>query len=163
MDIDKLKNEIEKIKEYSPELYHDIINVTFPFYMFHQKLTNKLDKILEENHQLNQSELDVMCCVKSSKDKNYTLSPTKIYERLLFTTGGITKVLKKLEEKKFIIRLDNQYDKRSKLVQLTDSGLNKCDEALKDVLDHDINSFSPLSNEEKELFQKLSEKLLKSI
>jgi len=161
MNINTIDQDIEKIKEYSPELFNEIIHLTVPFYMFHQKMTTAIERMLEEKHQISNSELDVMSCLKMTKGRDYTLSPTKIYERLFFTTGGITKVLKKLEEKKFIIRMDNQYDKRSKLVQLTPLGIDKFSKALTDVLAYEEKCFSSLSQDEKTSFKNHFRKMLK--
>ena len=39
MNIDELENDIKRHKEISPNTYHDIINVTIPFYMLYNKNT----------------------------------------------------------------------------------------------------------------------------
>ncbi|RXJ64318.1 MarR family transcriptional regulator, partial [Halarcobacter ebronensis] len=79
----------------------------------------------------------------------------------LFTGGAITKVLKKLEKKNYIIRLENEFDKRSKLVQLTSLGKETHDKVMKDVLNFEEECFSELNIEELELFISLLLKLLK--
>jgi len=50
------------------------------------------------------------------------LSPTELYKSILITSGGMTKVLKHLESKGWIERIDHEQDKRSKLVKLTKNG-----------------------------------------
>ena len=98
-----------------------------------------------------------------SGNDEYILSPTKLYERLLFTSGAITKVLKKLEDKKYIIRLDNEFDKRSKLVQITPLGKEICQKTLKEVLLYEEQCFSPLNEDEKEIFKNLLIKMMKNL
>ena len=76
--------------------------------------------------------------------------------------AAITKVLKKLEEKQYIERLDNKFDKRGKLVKLTPLGREVYDKVMKDILDFEEKCFSPLSEEEKQTMKNLFIKLLKS-
>ena len=131
-----------------------------PFYLFHQKIFAGSTKIHENGYQITNSELDVMRCLYLSNNDDNILSPTKIFGKLMFTSGAITKVLKKLEGKNYIIRIDNQYDKRSKLVQLTEKGCEVCENALTDVFSYEEEVFSKLSKEELEQFKNLTLKLL---
>ncbi|MGB0990733.1 MAG: MarR family transcriptional regulator, partial [Halarcobacter sp.] len=61
----------------------------------------------------------------------------------------------------YIIRLENEFDKRSKLVQLTSLGKETHDKVMKDVLNFEEECFSELNKEELELFRSLLLKLLK--
>ncbi len=163
MNINELEADLLRNKERSPETYNEIVNVTVPFYMFHQKMYSGVCRLEEEKYQINHSELDVLSSLKMSGNEDYVLSPTKLQERLLFTGGAITKVLKKLAEKKYIIRLDNKYDKRSKLVQLTNLGREVHDKVMKDVLEFEEKCFSALSEEEKSTMKNLFVKMLKEL
>lgn len=160
MDSKELTQRIERVKEYSPELFNDVLHLVVPFYLLHQKVLNGVIKLQENKYNISHSELDVLRCLKLSKNKENILSPTKIYEKLMFTSGAITKVLKKLEDKKYIIRVDNEFDKRSKLVQLTQEGNDICTKALIDVFAYEEECFSKLNKEEREEFTKLTLKLL---
>ena len=162
MNIDELELSIRRHKERSPETFNEIINITIPFYMFHQKIYAQMSKVPEDMYQITNSELDVLASLKISGTDKYVMSPTKLNEHLLFTSGAITKILKKLEEKKYIKRIDNKYDKRSKLVQLTPQGEQVVNGALKDVLDFEEQAFSVLSKEEQQTFKNLFVKMLKN-
>lgn len=161
MKIDELEKDIKKHKEKSPNTYNDIINITIPFYMLYNKLMNSITKVQEVKFNITNSELDVLASLKMSGDENFILSPTKLYERLLFSSGGMTKVLKKLEEKDFIIRIDNKDDKRSKLVQMTSLGCDILDKTLKAVILEENQIFANLSEDERVLFKNLLVKTLK--
>ena len=161
MKIKDLEKDIQRNKEKSPETYNEISNVTIPFYMFYNKMFGGVTKLEEDKYQITHSELDVLSCLRMSENDEHILSPTKLYERLLFTGGAITKVLKKLEKKNYIIRLENEFDKRSKLVQLTSLGKETHDKVMKDVLNFEEKCFSELTKEELELFRSLLLKLLK--
>lgn len=161
MKIKDLEKDIQRNKEKSPETYNEISNVTIPFYMFYNKMFGGVTKLEEDKYQITHSELDVLSCLRMSENDEHILSPTKLYERLLFTGGAITKVLKKLEKKNYIVRLENEFDKRSKLVQLTSLGKETHDKVMKDVLNFEEECFSELTKEELELFRSLLLKLLK--
>ncbi len=160
MKIEELEADIQKHKVKSPNTYHDIINITVPFYMLYNKLMNSITKLQEEKFNITNSELDVLGSLKMSGDKNFTLSPTKLYERLLFSSGGMTKVLKKLEEKQFIKRIDNKDDKRSKLVRMTQEGGNILEKTLKAVILEENEIFKNLNEDERLIFKKLLVKTL---
>lgn len=71
-----------------------------PFFILHKKIFEGGNEILINKFGLNQTELDVLGALYYLGGDDFTLSPTKLYEKLLFSSGGMTKVLKKLEEKK---------------------------------------------------------------
>lgn len=161
MKIEELNIDIKKHKDKSPNTYHDIINVTVPFYMLYGKLINAITIIQEEKFNISNSEIDVLSSLKMSGGSDFTLSPTKLYERLLFSSGGMTKVLKKLEEKDFIKRIDNIEDKRSKLVKLTQKGRIILDKTLKAVILEENDIFSNLDKNDRETLKNLLVKTLK--
>jgi DNA-binding MarR family transcriptional regulator len=160
MNKQELETKIQRVRERSPETYNEVLHVVVPFYMFNQKLHRGTAKIQEEKYNINSSELDVMRCLLMSSNPDNVLSPTKIYEKLIFTSGAITKVLKKLEDKGYIVRINNQYDKRSSLVQLTPIGYEVCKNTLIDVFAFEEECFSKLTKEEIKIYEDLTLKLL---
>ena len=50
------------------------------------------------------------------------LTPTELYRALLITSGGMTKVLKQLEQVGLVRRVAHETDQRSRYVQLTGPG-----------------------------------------
>lgn len=59
----------------------------------------------------------------------------------------VSKVLRTLEEKKFIIRKEHQTDTRAKVIRLTNEGEKVLQKALTAVENADIDFFSALGNE----------------
>ena len=104
--------------------------------------------------------MDVLASLHSSQDEDHTLTPTQLYERLFFSSGGMTKVLNKLQIKEFIIRLENKEDKRSKLVQLTPTGIEILKIALADVTKLEETIFSNVNDNER---KQLSNLLFKTL
>lgn len=162
MNINELEKDILRHKEKSPETFNDIVHITIPFYMFYNKIVEGVYNV-EEQYGISNSELDVLASLIMSGNEKYILSPTKLYERLLFTSGAITKVLQKLEKKNYIIRLDNEFDKRSKLVQITPLGKEICQKTLKEVLLYEEQCFASLNKEEKDTFKNLLIKIMKNL
>ena len=88
--------------------------------------------ILEQNIQtigLSVFEADVLVTLKRSLNENQ-LTPKQVGERLVISSGGLTKVLNQLERKGFITRLIDENDKRSKPIKLTPAGEQKAIDAL---------------------------------
>lgn len=52
----------------------------------------------------------------------YTLSPSEMAERLVRTTGGMTKIVDRLERRGLVERVRDEVDRRSVQVHLTDDG-----------------------------------------
>lgn len=92
--------------------------------------------------------------------KTYTMSPTELYDVMVFSSGGMTKILKKLESKNYIKRVENSLDKRSKLVQLSSLGKEITVKAIEEIISFEDNYFSKLEKEEQKLFKKLIFKVL---
>ncbi len=155
MNANELKLHLDNCDTDSVCANSDIGYVTLPLFMLSQNLFNRMNEILESNYQLTHSELDVLASLHSSKESNHTVSPTKLYERLLFSSGGMTKVLKKLEDKKFIVRLDNIEDKRSKLVQLTPSGSEILQASLAEVVEMEEKMFAHVNKEDRKALSDL--------
>lgn len=53
----------------------------------------------------------------------HQLSPSRMAEILVRTTGGMTKIVDRLERRGFVSRLRDRNDRRSVLVALTDEGM----------------------------------------
>lgn len=160
MDIKQFETNLKNIKEQTPQVFKESMNVTIPFFILHRKLFEHGDRLLKENFSLNQSELDILSSLFYMTNNTHTMSPTELYEVMVFSSGGMTKVLKKLESKKYIKRVENSLDKRSKLVQLTNLGKEITVKAISEIISFEDNYFSKLKKEEQELFTKLILKVL---
>ncbi len=161
MDLNEINKSIIRHKNKSPQTYDKVLDAAIPFYIAHKKLTEDLCLMHEKKYSISNTQLDVLSSLKLVGDENYILSPTKLYSTMVFSSGGMTKVLKKLEEKEYILRIDNEHDKRSKLVQLSKKGEILLNKALKDVVDLEKDFFSPLDEKEQKTLKELMYKVLK--
>jgi len=160
MDVKELKSHLNNYESDSPCMKSDLTKVTLPLFVLYDKLLTTINKMLHEKYKLTNTEIDVLSSLRHSDSGEYKLSPTKLYERLLFSSGGMTKVLKKLENKNYIKRLNNPDDGRSKLVQLTQSGEDILVEAINDIIIMEEDMFNHLDKEDREGLSRLLFKAL---
>lgn len=90
----------------------------------------------------------------------HCLTPTELSTAMLFSSGGLTKVLNRIRVAGFIIRIDNPNDKRGKLVQLTKKGKDLIDKVIVELHEKEQNKMNVLSKSEKVLLNTLLEKVL---
>lgn len=90
----------------------------------------------------------------------HCLTPTELSSAMLFSSGGLTKVLNRLTVADFIIRIDNPNDKRGRLVQLTEAGKHLIDNVIVELHADEQKRMSVLSENEKAQLNTLLEKIL---
>jgi len=152
-------------KEYLDNLYKTaskeesgVLALSLPTALIYKHIFNKNANILQTNYDLTHSEVDVLAILSSYK----IMTPTDLYEATIFSSGGMTKILKKLERKQFISRISSDKDKRSKLVKLEPKGEEIFQLCLMDILKIDNQIFSILDKKEKKDFKKILKKLVYS-
>jgi len=152
-------------KEYFDTLYettlkeeNSVLALSLPIALLYKHIFNKNAHFLQTNYNLTHSEIDVLAALSSYK----IMTPTDLYEATIFSSGGMTKILKKLEQKQFISRVSSDKDKRSKLVKLEPKGEEIFQLCLVNILAIDNEIFSVLDEKEKESFEKILKKLVYS-
>lgn len=163
MNLNELEKDIIDHKERFNELCKEEVEIMLLLQMLSKKILNGICDIQESKYKLNNSEADALISTFVSGDKDYMITPTKLHQKLLFTTGGMAKVLKKLEKKQLIIRVENQHDKRSSFVKLTPDGITLVKEVFNDLMIYQEKVYGTLTKKEKETFKKLVKKVLKEI
>lgn len=78
---------------------------------------------------LQRGEFDVLATLRRSGTP-YTLSPTRLYETLMISSGGMTNRLDRLERAGLIERRPDPNDRRGKLIALTDAGRRIVDDTI---------------------------------
>ena len=94
----------------------------------------------------------------------HALRPSDIYKGMLITSGGLTKVLKSLEQRGLILREDNAADRRGSRVRLSAAGIELIETAMKTVIGSDIAMLQRVASPEQldalaEALQPFTEKL----
>jgi DNA-binding MarR family transcriptional regulator len=109
------------------------------------------------------TEFEVLLGLRSASPP-HELSPTELYSAVLISSGGLTKILHKLEAHGLICRIEHETDGRSKLVRLTEAGRNLAAKAMAGVLESDRKLLtSGLSSSERQQLTLLLSRLLHAI
>lgn len=80
-------------------------------------------------HGLESWEFDVLATLRRSGSP-YRLSAGELLRSMMITSGTMTNRIDRLEERGFLQRVDHPSDRRVVLVELTEDGMSKIDEAL---------------------------------
>ncbi len=117
-------------------------------------------KPIYEEHGLTQAEIDLLITLHVHSDG---LTAAEVSDRMAFSSGGISKVVKKLELKKLIYKKDSLEDKRSSLIYLKDKGRETALACMPQFGENDKYFYDVLNETEKEILEKAFKKILYSI
>ncbi len=84
------------------------------------------------------------------------MTPSMLYDALVISSGGMTQVLRSLEEKGLVTRPEGAQDGRSKPVAITEAGIALGDVALRQVEAEERRAFARSGLTRKELDTLLS-------
>jgi DNA-binding MarR family transcriptional regulator len=137
-----------------------VLALGLPISILYKHIFNHNNHLLQSKYDLNHSELDVLAALCFN---GKILSPTNLYESTIFSSGGMTKILKKLKDKKLIIRVPSTEDKRSMLVKIEKKGEELIEDCLMDIAEFENDLFSVLDDTEKRNLKNIFQKLVYSI
>ncbi|MBA4500968.1 MarR family winged helix-turn-helix transcriptional regulator [Marinobacterium marinum] len=103
-----------------PEASRDISMIAPLIYRLHEHLS-KLAEQQFKQYELQSAEFETLCALRNSAPP-FRVTPTELYRKLLVSSGGMTKILVRLEDKGLVERPENPDDARSRLVGLTSEG-----------------------------------------
>lgn len=121
---------------------------------------NKIETCIAQ-YQLQHTDFSVLATLRRSVIP-YCLSPTDLYKSMLFSSGGLTKVLGRLVEAGLVERLDNPDDKRSKLVKLSIKGKQLIETVMPELHQQQQHLLKGLSDNEIAQLDSLLGKILKN-
>lgn len=140
----------------APEMHAFILNL----FLAHKRIMQYSDKIFA-NHGFTTLEFDVLATLIRIAD-NGRMKPSEIYKNLIVSSGGITKVLKKLEQLQLITRIPDPDDKRSHWVEITPKGEMVGLDILKEVIQAHKNNLKATAKELQSMGDKL-EKIVEQL
>ncbi|CAA6802389.1 MAG: Transcriptional regulator, MarR family [uncultured Sulfurovum sp.] len=138
----------------------EVFGLSLPIMLIQKHLFNKGAILIQNKFNLLNSEMDVLVSLFFN---GKILSPTDLYEATILSSGGMTKILKKLQEKGYIERIPSSKDKRSLLVQITQEGERITEAGLMLFLKKDTEVFGILEKEEQRMLFKLLKKVVYSV
>ena len=108
---------------------------------------------------LQSGEFDVLATLRRSGPP-YQLSPTRLYEATMISSGGMTDRLDRLERAGLVVRRPDPRDRRGKLIVLTDPGKRLIDETIGRHVANEERLLLSLSEAEQETLSALLKKLI---
>ncbi len=107
-------------------------------------------------------EFDVLATLRRSGPP-YMLSPTRLYEATMISSGGMTNRLDRLEAAGLVERRPDQNDRRGKLIALTQAGRQVIDETIGKHVANEVRLLSGLTVDEQQTLNGLLRKLIASL
>lgn len=116
------------------------------------------------NRGLLTSDFHLITAIRRSKSSPpYELKPSELCNYMLFSWGGLTKAMKRLESKGIITRINCDDDKRICMIRLTEQGLDIVDQSVMELQKIQQQLLTGFTAEEIALLDKLLAKLLNNI
>ncbi|MEO7349443.1 MAG: MarR family transcriptional regulator [Terrimesophilobacter sp.] len=113
-------------------------------------------------HGLREAEYNVLAALRRS-GAPYQLAPSDVSRSMLFTSGGLTPVLDRLEQRGLVKRQPDAEDRRKLRIQLTPAGMALHAEALDSYVEIATKVTSVLTRDQKEQLNGLLRILLLSL
>lgn len=123
-----------------------------------QLVNAQIDQLAAE-YGVHRGEGDVLFALRRSGPP-YRLSPTRLANALLVTTGTMTNRLDRLEKRGLITRVPNPEDRRSLSVELTPEGKRQVDEAVTKHGKNEQHMLSPLTKRDRADLDRVTRKLI---
>jgi DNA-binding MarR family transcriptional regulator len=123
-----------------------------------QLVNGRIDQLAAE-YGVHRGEGDVLFALRRSGPP-YRLSPTRLANALLVTTGTMTNRLDRLEKRGLIVRVPNPDDRRSLDVELTTKGKHQVDEAVTKHSANERDMLAPLSKRDRSDLDRITRKLI---
>ena len=108
---------------------------------------------------LQPGEFDVLATLRRSGEP-CMLSPTRLYEAMMLSSGGMTDRIDRLERAGLVERRPDPKDRRGKLIALTDAGRRVIDETIGRHVANEERLLSKLTRREQETLDALLKKLI---
>jgi DNA-binding MarR family transcriptional regulator len=108
---------------------------------------------------LQPGEFDVLATLRRSGEP-YLLSPTRLYEAAMISSGGMTNRLDRLERAGLVERRPDPADRRGKLIALTRAGKRVIDETIGRHVANEVRLLSALTKAEQKTLDGLLRKLI---
>lgn len=136
-----------------------IVAITLPMTIICDMIHSS-SKHIYEKYELTQAEVDMLFALHIYKEG---LTAKEVSERMVFSSGGTSKVVKKLETKELIYKKNSLKDKRSCLLYLQEKAKKIVEECMPQFRENDKYFYDVLDEEEKKVLEKAFKKILYSI
>jgi DNA-binding MarR family transcriptional regulator len=109
-------------------------------------------------HGIQPGDFDVLVTLRISGEP-YELSPTAVYRQRCLSSGGLTKILHRLQDAGLVTRRSNAADKRGQLIRLTAKGRRVVEATMRDMAKLEQDILADFGQNETRLLSDLLDKL----
>lgn len=113
-------------------------------------------------YDLDRGEFDVLAALRRAGPP-FRLTPTDLYASLMLSSGGLSNRLRRMERKGLVDRLENVVDGRSRLVAMSEKGLNLVDRAFEADMALESSMLEALDDAQRKQIELLLRKLNRSL
>jgi len=137
---------LDRVRRNWPEAAAGLRPAVLYLYRARDQLYMDLTRVLDPRGLL-PADLDVLGALRTQPPP-WELTPTELYRSLLLSSGGLTKILNRLQAAGLIERSVNPRDRRSRMVTLTVAGAELLERAMHGVVEHERRFLEPLGEAE---------------
>jgi DNA-binding MarR family transcriptional regulator len=158
---DRLDLLVEQWRDQRPDIRPDVMATVGRVLAVAAEIDRRLGAAAAE-HGLDRGQGDVLFTLRRSGSP-YRLSPSRLTESLLVTSGTMTNRLDRLEAAGLIERRPNPDDRRGMNVQLTRKGVGLADRLIPEHIENEESMLEPLTGTERERLDRLMRKVLRHL
>jgi DNA-binding MarR family transcriptional regulator len=158
---DRLDLLVEQWRDQRPDIRPDVMATVGRVLAVAAEIDRRIGAAAAE-HGLDRGQGDVLFTLRRSGSP-YRLSPSRLTESLLVTSGTMTNRLDRLEAAGLIERRPNPDDRRGMNVQLTRKGVGLVDRLIPEHVENEERMLEPLSGTERERLDRLMRKVLRHL
>lgn len=103
----------------------DMLQLAYYVMRIETRLWNELDERLNREHSISMASFEVLHCVSITEQ----CRPADIRATLAVSSGGVTKLLDRLEQSGLVTRVANTHDRRSSYIEITERGQQVVEQA----------------------------------
>lgn len=149
---------LNNVADHWPEAARELRPTVFYLYRARDQLFQSLVDTLAP-HGLLPADLDLLGALRVCPPP-HEMTPTELYRSLFLSSGGLTKILTRLEAAGLIERRANPADRRSRLVRLGREGKRMVESLLEPLAAHEQRFLQPLDEREQAELNRLLIKLV---
>jgi len=149
---------LTKTAENWPESNQNISPEILKIHRIREHLQQNLNKVVER-YGLQSADFGALETLRK-EPAPHCLSATELSHSMLFSSGGLTKLLNRITDAGFVVRVNNPQDKRGKLVQLTEKGNALIGKVIVELHQQEQEKMAFLSENEKAALNGLLNKIL---
>ena len=155
---DRIDELVSQWKAERPDLDLDVMAEVGRLLTVAELINRRLEAFASE-HGLDRGQGDVLLTLRRA-GKPYRLSPSRLTESLLVTSGTMTNRLDRLEAAALVQRVPNPDDRRGMNVQLTKAGVELTEKLVGEHVANEKQMLEPLTKGDREHLVRITRKLL---